>query len=206
MEWGHSSLLWKSKNIIAQCCHGIWYQILSLFHPSFPQGWEIHWMLQICWILRRPWWSTGVVPSYNKSSFLLPKLDPIIDHGSGKARTGHPPNTLNRSPKCWLQGRGYSWHLEGQRCLCEGLHRRVLEFQNWRSVVLFRPINYSLLMGWWLSAKSDLPLGKSRAAAVHSRIHSNFTGPLSPKEPNTSNDCASALASLGASKLESSPA
>lgn len=55
---------------------------------------------------------------------------------SGRAGAGHPPSLLNREPRCWLQWKGLlmASASAGQRHLCEGSHRRVLQSQNWKSL------------------------------------------------------------------------
>lgn len=72
---------------------------------------------------------------------------------------------------------------------------------------LFSPINYPSLQGRWFSAKSDLPLVKTRAAAAHSRINFHFTVfHLALQNQTRKNNCAGELASPRADNLESIPA
>lgn len=60
----------------------------------------------------------------------------INDYSSGRAGAGHPPSLLNRAPRCWLQWKGLlmASASAGQRHLCEGSHRRVLQSQKWKSL------------------------------------------------------------------------
>lgn len=113
----------------------------------------------------------------------------INDYSSGRAG-------LDTLQVCWTEhqdadhnGKGSSWPLPQQdRGICvkdhtEGSYSpRTGRLCTLRS--LFRPINYPSLKGWWFSTKSDLPLRKSRAAAVLSRIHFYSAVSFRPTQPN----------------------